>query len=1346
MARHPVPAAVAVLAALIVAVASAEEPRLVSSDDSGIVLQYSPGSVSQDPLSIGGREYVRLSVDGADMIGLPGAPDLPVMRVTLAVPDCDRVLLDVVTDGSTARTAAPVIPALTTLPGLDGELARYSYEEGPQYSERGLWPPSAAAMTEPRWLSRQRVIHLELYPCQFDPETNEVLSHESIEVALRFEGLRDGAPPRRTSPSWERLYRSTLLNYEESSAWRSRPAATSGRPDEYFDTSTNWLKLTLDGRGIYRMGYEDLSTEIDPSTVDPASIRIFTGPGLSLPASVFDPRPDWMEECDIRVVGEEDGVFDPGDEIIFYGVGTDGWSDELMVDGGDEPYHENRFAGTAVYWMTWESEGTPFSEEPARMTGDDLQDVPDALPVDDFRARRHYEQNRYDFFGRGDNYHMFEMKKSVPESWYSHNALHHVVSDSSGVLRARVFGNSVNFIADPDHRVYFYLNGVEAFLGEWNGYSQLVFETGGLPIRDYRPDEPGDDYNTFEVFVPREGSGYEDDNIVIDWFDIEYWRELWADEDPDDGESDDELAFGSSGRTGVLEYSVGGFTEPDVSVYKILDRYTVRLVPGVTSAGVPGDYTASFQDDVADTVSYIALSSAGYRTPGISRDVRQDLRYDTDMSYVMIVYDGFYDEALRLGDYRRSAEGGGHDVRVVKVSDVYDEFSWGLLDPTAIRDYLKFLNDNADVPPSHVLLIGDATTDYRHYQSTGIECFMPTWYTGGQEYWPTDVWFVGFDADVQYEPGMAIGRLSVRSSSELSTIIEKIRRYEQETVTGIWKNTVILVGDDEWRANQDDPNPHFELEHTRQAEQIAREVLPWPLDVKKIYLMEYEFDGAWHKPRARADLVEAWSEGSLIMNYTGHGNELLMAHELVFSLDDIPRLRNLDRLPLFFAASCRLNKFDIPNSDSVGELLVKSSVGGSIASIGSTRDSGAGYNSSLNRGFLSKVFGEQREAPTTFADLGQAMQAGFVETATHYHIWLNNTKFSLIGDPALKLVSPSGFGSFEDGGPEQMRRRDTVSLSGTNAGATEAQSGIALVRVSDSADTSGYTQPQSGEHVDYWLPGETVFEGAAVVSGGTFSSSLVVSALAEEGPHARVRAYFYGEDADGSFSVEDVALADSVEVSDGLGPDISMLFEGGGTAVLPGDQLEIRFYDESGINLVNRDQSDAILLAIDASPDSTDVTDDFSFDTGSFTEGAIDYVLPSLGLGNHSVSVAASDNMGNRSTATLLFEIVSSTDFTIRNVANFPNPFSGGGEGTRIMFQLPVSAEVSIDVFTVGGRRVRHMPGLSGQVGANEIYWDGLDQQGDELANGVYLFRIHAVSDEYRGDKADAIGRAVIMR
>jgi hypothetical protein len=1187
----------------------------------------------------------------------------------------------------------------------------------------------------PGTLATQRVVEIEFHPCRFDPAANILTLYASIEVTLSFRGVREPRGARADLPRRERMLKTALLNYESARAWRETPAGRTGpRDGDSFSTSSNWAKLRVTGRAVCAIGHADLqSAGIAPGSVDPRTVRIFSGPGTSLPEDFTVPRPDWMEECDIVVRGEGDGVFNEVDMIVFCALGADGWADELGIADTDEPFHENRYANASTYWLTWESPGTPsgFSDAPHRMEEDDLQSSPSAVPADAYWAREHFERNIYEWQGRSDNWFWQEMQQSpLPESRYFHELLDHVRPDSTALLRVRVDGSS-SLATYPDHHTVFFLNGEEVYVGDWDGLSRLMFEVDDVSVVE--------GYNTLRIFVPREDALHAEDNILVDWYDLECWRELWA--------ASDQLAFGSSGRTGEIRYSVGGFTNTSVSVFKVIDRQTARTVPGVEIEGSSDGFRVVFQDEVADTAAYMVVSASGYVTPDIERDAPSGLRTVTAADYIMIVYDGFYEEALRLKSYRETQEGGGYAVRVVRVSDVYDEFSWGIEDPTAIRDFLKYTWESADIPPTHALLIGDTSSDYRGYFTSSVPCYVPAHYEQAtySSLAPVDVWYVGFDAVSGYHLAMALGRLTARSVSELSTMIDKIIRYESEPVFGTWRNTAVLIGDDEYKT-PGDPGYCCEFFHTEQTEQISTDVLPWPIDRRKIYLMEYQGDATGRKPAARADIIEAWNQGALLLNYTGHGNEIVMAHESVFLYDDVSLLHNIDGLPLFFAASCRLNRFDQQTVDSMGEMLVKSATGGAICSIGSTRDSGAGQNAALNRRFLAAVFDGQQDAPTPVLDIGSAFQAAF--TTQPYDTWRNNKLFVLIGDPAVMLAAPRGAGSIDDAGVEPMRRRDTVTIAGQNEGSASGQDGLALVTVTDSADTSGYTHvpPPMTYQVDYTLPGAVVYRGLAPVTDGAFSTRFVVSSASAEGAHARVGGYFYGDDGDGSFSLENVSLADSVQVSDTRGPDIAVEFEGGATSVLPETGLSIGLFDEHGIDLVGRGPSGAITMSFDGS-DTTDLTGDFIYDVDSYREGTIERELPTLALGGHTLEVSASDNIGNRSTASQWFEVVSATEFEIRNVANSPNPFPEGDDGgTYILFQLPTDAEVGVDVFTVGGRLVRRIDEFHAPAGANQVYWDGCDQEGDDLANGVYLYRIRATSERYRGDRAEAIGRAVVMR
>ncbi len=1317
--------------------ASTLAPELVSSDESGIRVTLSAGDPSITTFVSGGVEYSIISLPGASVTGEPGMPELPCVRAVLAVPECDAVELDI-TVGNTRRTSGVrVIPS----PGFDetgeGELSRYPRAEGEVYRSAGVWPERAARVTAQRWLGPQRIVTVELYPCRFAAETGELLVHGSLDVTLRFRGLkptgRETAGPARVRPRQERLLETVLLNAESSREWRRRGSLKERtRPDDYYSTSQNWVRIRSTERGFYRVDHDDLANAgVSASVIDPETFRVFSGGGLSLPPAFDDPRPGWMQECTILVDDGGDGSFDSGDGVVFYALAEDGWSDEFGIADPDEPHHENHYANENIYWLTWEDEGTAsgFTVAPLRMAEDDLQNSPTPVTLNAQHARTHFERNIVVREGRADNWYWHDM--GLSEDWrYFHELLEGVVTDSLGTLRAHIDGNSSTGGVYPDHHVRFLLNNEEAYDAQWDAYQSLYFEAAGLSVND--------GYNTFAVNIPRDIPGIDNEAILIDWFELLYWKTLEA--------ADDQVLFGSSGKTGVLEFSIAEFSTSDIAAFKIIDQYTVRSVPGVTSrVGDDRVVVATFQDDVADTASYGVIADGGYLEPVLEFDTFVDLRTATDDDYIMIAHDDLYEEAQRLKTHRESDAGGGFDVRLVRVSDVYDEFSWGVVDPTAIRDYLKLTWETAANPPTHVVLIGDGTVDPRSYSVSSLKTYIPVHYTlmgtnsAEPSYWPTEFWYAGFDAEIEYVPGVALGRLTANSVSELATMIDKIIDYDTDSTAALWRNTAILVGDDEYTYDSDS-----EYFHAEQTELISEEILPFALDRKKLFLMEYDKIGPF-KPAARAAFLDMWNEGAFLVNYTGHGSEIVMAHESVFYFDDVTLLSNRPGLPFFFAASCRLNKFDRMTVDSLGEALAKSATGGSIVSMGSTRDSGASQNANFNRDILGAIFGNQQVETDAVLDIGLAVQAA-VALAGGYSAWLNDTRFMIVGDPAIVLATPGGSGNLSSDEVDPMMRRDEIAVEGTCSGATSNLDGIALVRVNDSADTTGYTLPSNGYHVRYALSGDVVFDGPVAVSDGGFDARFIVSHAAAEGPYGRIRAYCYDDDIDGAISLEGVAIRDSVETTDATGPVVTIEFAGGATSVLPGSELMVTLSDESGINTVIGGRGVPISLLLDGG-DSTDVTGLFSYDVGSYQSGEVDLDLPSLSYGAHTVEIEASDNMGNRSTGDLWFEVVSAADFEVRNVANYPNPFPDGGEtGTWLMFQLPGPASVRIDIFTVGGRRVRTLDDIPASAGANQIYWDGLDVVGDELANGVYLYRILAVSESYRGDKAEAIGRAVIMR
>jgi len=92
---------------------------------------------------------------------------------------------------------------------------------------------------------------------------------------------------------------------------------------------------------------------------------------------------------------------------------------------------------------------------------------------------------------------------------------------------------------------------------------------------------------------------------------------------------------------------------------------------------------------------------------------------------------------------------------------------------------------------------------------------------------------------------------------------------------------------------------------------------------------------------------------------------------------------------------------------------------------------------------------------------------------------------------------------------------------------------------------------------------------------------------------------------------------------------------------------------------------------------------------------------------------------------------------------NYPNPFSGG---TTFVYNLRDEAdEVVIRVYTISGRLIKEIDLGSRSYGKREYYWDGNDDGGEEIASGVYLYKIVAVQYNEGGTDRTATktGKAV---
>jgi hypothetical protein len=212
--------------------------------------------------------------------------------------------------------------------------------------------------------------------------------------------------------------------------------------------------------------------------------------------------------------------------------------------------------------------------------------------------------------------------------------------------------------------------------------------------------------------------------------------------------------------------------------------------------------------------------------------------------------------------------------------------------------------------------------------------------------------------------------------------------------------------------------------------------------------------------------------------------------------------------------------------------------------------------------------------------------------------------------------------------------------------------------------------------------------------------------------------------------------------------------------VRPDAELRIDVADPSGILITGNTPQNGIIVTVDEnSTQRFDVTPSFRYATGSYQAGTASFTLPNLSPGPHTIRVSAADNLAggitaaeHRSSVTITFSVSDNPTLSVTRAFLFPNPIHSGGAGGGGTFVVDVPGDpvnVLLRIYTVSGRLIRELTSFGGQ-GQVQIPWDGLDHEADQLANGVYLYRVHINPREADGtssarQKATAEGRLVVV-
>ncbi len=1102
----------------------------------------------------------------------------------------------------------------------------------------------------------------------------------------------------------------------------------------------DWFKFKVEETGIHRIEksfLDDLG--MDTNNINPQNLKIYSYGGKPLPLynalnTEFD-----LPETSIKVIGGEDGSFDSGDYIIFYGTSTKGYDPENQTN-------LNPYSDDSYYYIT--ADGGPGKRvqemvEPSGAPTTTINTFQDYQfhEVDEYspgKVGRRWFGNRFDI--ESEQTYEFTFPNIVSSSIMQVVVKAAAVSETNTSMAVSVNGASLNpltFRALTNEGTVLSIDEISGINGE--------VPTGG---------------ETVTVDLAYNNGGNPSSVGYLDYVSVEATRQLAV--------TDKQLAFqykAASNLSGIGEYQVSNTTQIS-EIWDVTDPDFISAKQNENNAS-----TLVFKAVLGSARKYIAVHTGDFRSPvkiNNPRVVNQNLKGSVfkgesgdfqDVDYLIVTAPFLLQPALRLANYHKNNN--GLNVKVVTTDKIYQEFSSGKQDIGAIRNFVRYIYNNAsssDNRIKYLCLFGDASVDYKNRLS-GNNNIVPTFHTlsstSESSSFMSDDFFGNMDPDEGTIGGntlnalgeilsdtdlldVAVGRILADNVGLANSLVDKIIAYSSKESYGNWRNNFMLISDDVDKPGEQ----NLEIELDALGDEISEEK-PF-INVKKIHIDAYQqqtSSGGERYPQVNEDIKNNIEVGALIVNYFGHGGEDGLAHEFIYTKDLGSNLKNKNRYTCIVTITCQFTKFDNPQRITAGELTYWNKEGGAISLVTTTRSIGLFAGVRFNKELAKHLFGYGLNVPETPAEALRLAKNGLGVGER-----LRRVVF-YIGDPAMHLAFPKKNvrlttinGEPVGQSPDVLQALGKVKMGGEvtdeNGNVLTNYNGVLSAKVFDKRlERQTLDNDGQGFILDFTTLGETLFNGQATVEDGNFEFEFVVPRDIQI-PVGTGRVNFYTEKDN---ALEDQAGVDlSVQIGginenapeDNQGPTINLFMNdesfvsGGITNDSP--ILIAKLEDENGINTASGIGHDMIAILDGDESNPIVVNDYYQAEKDDYTKGTTNYQLRDLEKGLHTLTFKAWDVYNNSATSEIQFIVAGDDELKITKVLNYPNPFVNYTEFWFNHNRPFEPLEVQVQVFTVTGKVVWTKNQIINTDGflSRDIVWDGRDDFGDKIGKGVYVYKI----------------------
>ncbi len=1125
--------------------------------------------------------------------------------------------------------------------------------------------------------------------------------------------------------------------------------------------SGEWFKFYIDTTGVFKLSRGFLQQlGVNVNNVDPRNIKLYGNGGNMIPYSNSVSYPIDLQENAIKIIGEEDGVFNSEDYLLFYGVGPTGYQSESNTN-------INCYTDKTYYFINVSS-GVGKRIQPFSQPSGNID-----MTINTYQEYQFHETDKYNIASLGRRWFgdRFDIENNKTFQFDFPGLI------TTEPINLRVY---VAAVAASATSMQLGVNGtaITSFSLSGSSSPSVASEAsynGNINVNS----------STISVNLNFDNLGNPSALAYLDYIAIEGTRGL--------NFTGKQFQFKNNATglaTGIGEYTLTNASQVS-EIWDVSDIYNISNFENTDSQG-----TLSFTSALGTIKKYVAVTSSDYFEP--QRDSNTVLNNQNikgsiflnsqgqfqDVDYLIVAPNNMINEAERLAQIDRDQY--NLNVKVVALNDVYNEFSTGNQDIGAIRNLVKYIYDNASAPENRLkflCLFGDSSFDYKNRIPNNSN-IVPSWHSYNSFSYTSS--YISDDFFGMMDPNegtmansdkldIAVGRILADTPLRAKELVDKIASYYKKESYGSWRNNFTVVSDDvdqDWEGI---------LEQT--TDNVGNEVTQFKpfMNVVKIHSDAFKQEssaGGNTYPKVNEALSNAVDKGTLVINYFGHGGEDGLASERILLKPDILNFRNYFKLNCFVTVTCEFTRFDNPLRQTAGEFVYWLKNAGSIGLITTTRQifvtTGITVNNELGK-YLFSFNPDDGYEDYEYPTMAEALRLTKIDPAVS-SISQRRLVF-FIGDPAMKLafakpnirltkINDVPIGQATD----TLKALSHIKL----AGEVTDIAGNILSNYNGAVSTTIYdkeidrkTLANDGTRLngqlvilDFKTLGEIIFRGKATVSNGLFEFEFVVPKDIGV-PVGFGKVSFYAEngtaledETGANINIVKIGGVNENAPADDTGPIITLYMNdenfvsGGITNESP--TLLVKLEDLNGINTASGIGHDIVAILDGDETNPFILNDYYQTELDNYQKGVVSFPFRDLAPGLHTLTIKAWDVYNNSSTAEIQFIVYDQNqELVINNVLNYPNPFVNY---TEFWFNhnSSESLDVSIQIFTVSGKLVRTLNGQT--VGgiyntsslSRDIIWDGRDDFGDKIGKGVYIYKL-TVRSPLLNKKVEKIEKLVIL-